>query len=53
MLELAAGEVDRRFDHEDLHTIKEIELLLLNAGNGELSRQRDKGSQHWKCASEN
>ena len=35
VLELAAGEVDRRFDHEDLHTIKEIELLLLNAGNGE------------------
>ena len=35
VLELAAGEVDRRFDHEDLHTMKEIKLLLLNAGNGE------------------
>ena len=35
VLELAAGEVGRRFDHEDLYLIKEIEILLLKAGNGE------------------
>ena len=34
-LELAAGDVEKRFDHKDIHTIKEIETLLLNAGNGE------------------
>ena len=34
-LELAAGEVEKRFDHEDIRTIKEIETLLLKAGNGE------------------
>ena len=34
-LELAAGEIEKRFDHEDIHTIKEIEVLLLKAGNGE------------------
>lgn len=33
-LELAAGEVEKRFDHEDIHTITEIETLLLKAGNG-------------------
>ena len=26
-LELAAGEVEKRFDHEDIHTIKEIEFF--------------------------
>ena len=30
VLDLAAGEVGRRFDHEDLHLMKEIEILLLN-----------------------
>ena len=34
-LELAAGEVEKRFDHEDLVTIKEIETLLMKAANGE------------------
>lgn len=34
-LDLAAGEVEKRFDHEDIRTIKEIEILLLKAGNGE------------------
>ena len=34
-LELAAGEVEKRFNHEDIRTIKEIETLLLKAGNGE------------------
>ena len=34
-LELAAGEVEKRFDHEDIHTIKEIETPLLKADNGE------------------
>ena len=33
-LELAA-EVEKRFDHGDICTIKEIEILLLNASNGE------------------
>ena len=33
-LELAA-EVEKRFDHEDIRTIKEIETLLLKAGNRE------------------
>ena len=35
-LELAAGEVERRFDQADLNTIKEIEVLLLKAGNGDV-----------------
>ena len=35
VLDLAGGEVERRFNHEDLHTIKQIEVLLLAAGNGE------------------
>lgn len=34
-LELAVGEVERRFDQADLITIQEIEVLLLRAGNGE------------------
>ena len=34
-LELAAGEVEKRFDQPDLHLIKKIEGLLLNAGNGQ------------------
>ena len=34
-LELAAGEVEKRFDQADLHLIKKIEDLLLNAGNGQ------------------
>ena len=36
ILELAAGEVEKRFDQADLNTIKEIEVLLLKAGNGEI-----------------
>ena len=36
MLELAAGELDRRFDQSDFHTIKEIEVLMLKAANGEI-----------------
>ena len=35
VLELAAGEVDKQFDHEDVHTMQKIEELLLKAGNGE------------------
>ena len=35
-LELAAGEVERRFDQADLRIVKEIEVLLLNAANGEV-----------------
>ena len=35
-LELAAGEVQRRFDQADLKIVKEIEVLLLNATNGEV-----------------
>ena len=34
-LELAAGEIEKRFDHGDIRTVKEIEILLLNASNGE------------------
>ena len=33
-LELAIGEIERRFEQSDLSTIKEIENLLLNAANG-------------------
>ncbi len=32
-LELAAGEVERRFDQSDLELVKEFEVLLLNAAN--------------------
>ena len=35
-LELATGVVERRFDQEDLHTIRKIEVLLLKAGNGKI-----------------
>ena len=31
VLELAAGEVDKRFDHEDLHTMQKIEELLFES----------------------
>ena len=34
-LEVAAGEVEQRFDQTDLHIIKDLELLLLSAANGE------------------
>ena len=34
-LELAAGEIERRFNQSDLQLIKELELLLINAGNGD------------------
>ena len=33
---MAAGEVQRRFDQADLKIVKEIEVLLLNATNGEV-----------------
>ena len=36
VLELAAGEVEKRFNHEDADTIKEMEALLLKGGNGEV-----------------
>ena len=29
--------IERRFDHDDLQTVKQIKLLLLKAGNGELT----------------
>ena len=35
-LELAAGEVERRFDQADLNIVKEIEMVLLSAANGEV-----------------
>ena len=35
-LELVAGEVERRFDQPDLCVIKDLEVLLLSAANGEL-----------------
>ena len=34
-LELATGEIERRFNQSDLQLIKELELLLIKAGNGE------------------
>ena len=37
VLELAAGDIDKRFDQEDFNTIKEIEVLLLKAANGEVT----------------
>ena len=35
-IELVAGEVERRFDQPDLKVIKDLEMLLLRAANGEL-----------------
>ena len=32
---VVAGEVEQRFDQTDLHIIKDLELLLLSAANGE------------------
>ena len=34
MLELATGEIDRRFEQPDIAKIKEIESLLIDAANG-------------------
>ena len=34
-LEVVAGEVEQRFDQTDLHIIKDLELLLLRAANGQ------------------
>lgn len=35
-IELVTGEVERRFDQPDLRIIKDLEIPLLNAANGEL-----------------
>ena len=34
-LELASGEIGRRFNQSDLELIKELELLPIKAANGE------------------
>ena len=41
VLDLAIGEIERRFDHNDLKTVKQIEVLLVNAGNGVLTHSID------------
>ena len=33
-MELAAGEVERRFNQSDLHIVRKIEQLLIDACNG-------------------
>lgn len=33
-IELASGEIDKRFDQSDINTIRAIESLLLDAANG-------------------
>ena len=33
VLDLAAGKIEGRFDHNDLDTVKQIEMLLVNASN--------------------
>ena len=33
-MELAAGEVERRFKQSDLHIVRKIEQLLIDACNG-------------------
>ena len=35
VLELVTGEVERRFNQPDINTIKDLEVLLLRAANGE------------------
>lgn len=40
-LELASGEVEKRFDQADLQVVKQIEMLLLNAANGQLQVMSD------------
>lgn len=39
-IELVAGEVERRFDQPDLKIIKDLEMLLLQAANGELCMEQ-------------
>ena len=36
VLELVCGEVERRFDQTDFRTMQHLELLLVNAANGEV-----------------
>lgn len=48
-LELAAAEVERRFDQADMNTIKEIELLLVKAGNGETIDSISPAIQSYLC----
>ena len=45
VLDLAVGEIERRFNHNDLNTVKQIEMLLVNAGNGVLTDSFDPGLQ--------
>lgn len=40
-MDLAAGEIKRRFDHNNVNTVKQIEMLLVNAGNGVLTDSFD------------
>ena len=41
ILDLAAGEIERRFTHDDLKIVTQIEELLINAGNGVLNDSFD------------
>lgn len=43
VLDLAVGEIKRRFDHNDLNTVKQIEMLLVKASNGVLTDSFDPG----------
>ena len=47
VLDLAIGEIERRFDHNDLNTVKKIEMLLVNAGNGVLTDSFDSELQSY------
>ena len=47
VLDLAAGEIERRFDHDDLNTVKQIAILLANAGIGVQTDFFDPGLQSY------
>lgn len=47
VLDLAIGEIERRFDHKDLNTVTQIEMLLVNAGNGVLADSLDPGLESY------
>ena len=46
-MDLAVGEIERRFNHNDLNTVKQIEMLLVNAGNGVLTDSFDPGLESY------
>ena len=51
VLEIIAGEIERRFDQPDLKTIKDVEQLVINASNNEKFYINDQILKHFEMTS--